>query len=149
MTSKDQELAVQLIPLNKLKKSPRNVRQVAHTKGHIAALANSIAAQGQIQNLVVETERDEEGKPTGHYLVTAGEGRRLAQLLRVKRKQIKAGEPIRCVVDDTHDAQAVSLAENDIRANMHPADQFEAFKRLVDGGLSAEDVAAQFGVTPL
>lgn len=149
MTSKKQELVEQLIPLNKLKKSPRNVRQVPHTKEHIAALANSIAAQSQIQNLVVETERDDEGKPTGHYLVTVGEGRRLAQLQRVKRKQIKAGEPIRCVVDDTHDAQAVSLAENDIRANMHPADQFEAFRRLVDGGLSAEDVAAQFGVTPL
>jgi ParB family chromosome partitioning protein len=32
---------------------------------------------------------------------------------------------------------------------MHPADQFAAFKRLVDEGRSAEDVAARFGVTVL
>lgn len=32
---------------------------------------------------------------------------------------------------------------------MHPADQFVAFKALVDSGLSAEDVAAQYSVTPL
>lgn len=149
MASRNQEHPEQLIPLNRLKKSPRNVRQVPHTKAHIEALASSIAAQNQIQNLVVETEKDEGGKPTGFYLVNVGEGRRLAQLLRVKRKQIKATEPVRCIVDDTHDAQALSLAENDIRANMHPADQFDAFKRLIDSGLSAETVAAQFGVSPL
>src|SRR5207244_351853 len=35
------------------------------------------------------------------------------------------------------------------RQPMHPADQFEAFARLVRTGLSVEDVAARFGVTPL
>jgi len=73
------------VPLTKLKKSPRNVRKVPHGKEAIEALAASIAAKGMLQNLVVEPETDE-GKPTGHYLVTIGEGRRLAQLLRVKRK---------------------------------------------------------------
>jgi hypothetical protein len=38
----------------------------------------------------------EDGTPTGFYLVTAGEGRQLAQLLRAKRKQIKKTHPIRC-----------------------------------------------------
>ncbi len=149
MTTTEQSMLTRMIPLSLLKKSPRNVRQVSHTKEHIAALANSLAAHGQIQNLMVETEKGEDGTPTGYFLVNVGEGRRLASLLRVKRKQIKPEEPLRCVVDDAHDPQALSLAENDIRANMHPADQFEAFKRLVDGGISAEDVAAQFGVTPL
>src|SRR3546814_20714131 len=32
---------------------------------------------------------------------------------------------------------------------MHPADQFEAFKALVDEGRPIEDIAADFGVTPL
>jgi ParB family chromosome partitioning protein len=40
---------------------------------------------------------------TGHYLVTVGEGRRLAHLLRAKRKQIKKFEPIRCVLDTSYD----------------------------------------------
>ena len=32
---------------------------------------------------------------------------------------------------------------------MHPADQFEAFKKLADErGFGAEDIAARFGVTP-
>ena len=32
---------------------------------------------------------------------------------------------------------------------MHPADQFEAFKRLAEErGLGAEEIAARFGVTP-
>jgi ParB family transcriptional regulator, chromosome partitioning protein len=149
MKSVPQNTSSQFIALSKLKKSPNNVRQTPHTNTHIEALADSIAAHGQIQNLVVETETDAKGKATGHYLVTAGEGRRLAQLLRVKRKEIKADEPIHCVIDDAHRAQAISLAENELHEHMHPADQFAAFKQLVDGGQSIEEVAAHFGVTPL
>lgn len=149
MNTRNSDPQSRLIPLNKLKKSPRNVRQMPHSGTQIEALADSIEAHGLIQNLVVETEKNKDEKPTGFYLVTAGEGRRLAQLLRVKRKQIKADEPIRCVIDDVRDAVALSLAENEIRERMHPADQFAAFKRMVDGGASIEEVAAQFGVAPL
>ncbi|MGH8175094.1 MAG: ParB N-terminal domain-containing protein [Steroidobacter sp.] len=149
MSSFNHDSQTQNIPLNKLKKSPRNVRKTPHTKAHIEALADSVSAHGQIQNLVVETERDEAGQATGFFLVTAGEGRRLAHLLRVKRKQINDDELIRCIVDDEHDAHTLSLAENDLRASMHPADQFIAFKQLVDGGQSVEEVAAQFGVAPM
>jgi ParB family chromosome partitioning protein len=149
MSSRKSDSSFQLIPLSQLKKSARNVRKTPHEKAHIEALADSLHAHGQIQNLVVETEFNEKQKPTGFYWVTAGEGRRLAQLLRVKRKQIKSDEPIRCVVDDERDASAISLAENELRIRMSPVDQLEAFKRLVDSGQSIEEVAAQFGVTPL
>jgi ParB family chromosome partitioning protein len=44
------------IPLDKLKKSPRNARKTPHSEAHIAALAASIAAKGMLQNLVVEPE---------------------------------------------------------------------------------------------
>lgn len=85
---------------------------------------------------------------TGFYVVTIGEGRRLAQLLRVRRKEIRKTEPIRCIVDTVHDAHEISLDENVTRENMHPADQFKAFKRLADErGLGAEEIAARFGVT--
>jgi ParB family chromosome partitioning protein len=137
------------VPLNRLKKSPKNARKTPHAETEIEALAASIAAKGLLQNLVVEPERDADDKETGHYLVTIGEGRRLAQVLRVKRKQIKKGELIRCVLDTEHDAHEISLAENVVRTRMHPADEFEAFKRLIDDrGMSAEDIAARFGVTP-
>src|SRR3984957_8261644 len=112
MKRSNHQLLIQDISLDKLKKSDDNVRKVPHTQTDIQALANSIDTHGQIQNLVVKTERDSQGKDTGFYLVTAGEGRRLAQLLRVKRKKIKADHPIPCIIDDTHTASAVSLAEN-------------------------------------
>jgi ParB family chromosome partitioning protein len=51
------------VPLNMLKKSPRNVRKVEHTAAEIEGLAASIAAN-MLQNLVVEPERDGEGHDT-------------------------------------------------------------------------------------
>ncbi|WP_229195414.1 ParB/RepB/Spo0J family partition protein [Bradyrhizobium acaciae] len=136
------------IPLNKLKKSPRNVRKVPHPAADIEALAASIAANGMLQSPVVEPEI-KDGKPTGSYLVTIGEGRRLAQLLRAKRKEIAKDAPVRCVIDTEHNATEISLAENAIRTPMHPADQFEAFFDLhTKEGMNADDIAARFGVTP-
>jgi ParB family transcriptional regulator, chromosome partitioning protein len=137
------------IPLNRLKKSPKNVRKTPHAQADIEALAASIAAKGLLQNLVVEPELDAKGQPTGYYLVTIGEGRRLAHMLRAKRKEIKKTEPVRCVIDTAHNAQEISLAENVIRSAMHPADQYEAFAKLHnEDGMAAEDIAARFGVTP-
>ena len=124
--------ALVAIPLHKLKPSPRNARQMPHTSAAIEALAASIEAKTMLQAPVVEPEFDDAGNPTGCYFVTIGEGRRRAQLLRVKRKEIKRSEPILCRVDTTHDPHEISLDENVTRSPMHPADQFEAFKRLAE-----------------
>ncbi|TGT46301.1 ParB/Srx family N-terminal domain-containing protein [Mesorhizobium sp. M8A.F.Ca.ET.165.01.1.1] len=136
------------IPLNRLKKSPRNARKIPHSEAIIEAYAASIAAKGILQNLVVEPELDGEGAETGFYFVSIGEGRRLAQLLRVKRKQIKKTEPVRCIIDTINDAREISLDENITREAMHPADQFEAFRELhEERGWGAEEIAARFGIT--
>lgn len=136
-----------LVPLSKLKKSPRNARRVPHSAAAIEALAASIAAKGLLQNLVVEPEV-KDGAPTGAYFVTAGEGRRLALLLRVKRKEIRKSERVRCLVDTASDPAELSLDENVSREAMHPADEFEAFRDLADRkGWGAEEIAARFGVT--
>ncbi|VIO72981.1 Chromosome-partitioning protein Spo0J [Bradyrhizobium ivorense] len=136
------------IPLSKLKKSPKNARKTPHSEAAIEALAASIAAKGILQNLIVEPEVDGEGAATGFFCVTIGEGRRLAQLLRVKRKEIRKSEPIRCVVDTANDPHEISLDENVTREKMHPADEFEAFRKLADErGFGVEDIAARFGVT--
>src|ERR1043165_2070249 len=63
---------IRMIPLCKLKKSPRNARKTPHTPSEIEALAASIKAHGMIQNPVVEPEFKRK-KATGYYLVTAGE----------------------------------------------------------------------------
>jgi len=135
------------VPLAKLKKSPRNARKVPHGEAAIEALAASIQHKGLIQNLVVEPEVKDE-KPTGYYLVTAGEGRRLAMLLRAKRKQIKKSEPVRCWLDTANDPAEISLDENVTRTPMHPADQFERFAELSnDKGWGAQEIGARFGVS--
>ncbi|MDH6689767.1 ParB/RepB/Spo0J family partition protein [Bradyrhizobium elkanii] len=136
------------IPLSKLKKSPKNARKTPHSEAVIEALAASIAAKGILQNLVVEPEVDGEGAATGFFCVTIGEGRRLAQLLRVERKEIRKSEPIRCIVDTANDPHEISLDENVTRESTHPADQFAAFRKLADErGLGVEEIAARFGVT--
>ena len=53
---------------------------------------------------------------------------------------------MRCVVDLTNDPHEISLDENVTRSGLHPADEFEAFKRLADErGLSAEEIGPRFG----
>jgi hypothetical protein len=52
------------------------------------------------------------------------------------------------MLDTEHNGTEISLTENAIRCDMHPADQYEAFAKLHgEDGMSAEDIAARFGVT--
>lgn len=134
--------------LNKLKKSPRNVRKVEHTEADIEARAASIQAKGLISPLVVEPELRADGTETGYGLVTAGEGRRLALRLLAKRKVIGKTTPVRCLVDTVNDPQEISLDENVSRSALHPADEFEAFRDQAERrGFGAEEIGARFGVT--
>lgn len=137
--------ALTMIPLNQLKRSALNVRKTAATCG-IEELAAMIAAQGLLQNLTVI--------PCGAGMKTAYEvvagGRRLAALQKLaKAKSIPATYGVPCLVVPREQGVELSLAENSGREAMHPADQFEAFRALIDAGTSIEDVAAHFGVTPL
>jgi ParB family transcriptional regulator, chromosome partitioning protein len=152
MTSKTQivtESGVEIdVPLNKLKKSPKNARKVPHGEAAIEALAASIGAKRMLHPLIVEPELNVLEEPTGFYLVTIGEGRRLAQKLRAKRGEIAKTARIRCVVETTLDAHEISLDENVTRTGMHPADQFEAFREQAERrGFGPEEIAARFGVT--
>lgn len=134
------------VPLSKLVRSERNARRT-HPEIAIEILAASVAAHGLLQSLSVRPVLDKEGAETGKYAVCGG-GRRLAALkLLAKRKQIAKGYAVPCIISDG-DEEEVSLAENVVRVNLHPADQFEAFKRLADEqGFGAEEIAARFGLT--
>ncbi|HAF82229.1 MAG TPA: chromosome partitioning protein ParB [Brevundimonas sp.] len=137
-----------IVPLNRLKASPKNARKTPHSPATCEAFAASIKAKGVLQPPVVEVERDGEGVPTGNYLVTIGEGRRQGLRLLAKRKAIKRTHPVRCIVDAENDAHEISLDENMTREAMHPADQFEAFQRLAEErGYGAEEIGARFGVS--
>jgi ParB family chromosome partitioning protein len=134
------------VPLSRLVPSARNVRKTsADSLGELAA---SILAHGLLQNLNVTPEIGPDGQPTGHYEVIAG-ARRLAALTQLAKEQrLPNAFPVPCRVVAAGNAQESSLAENVVRQPMHPADQFEAFRALVEQGFGAEEVAARFGVTP-
>jgi ParB family chromosome partitioning protein len=137
-----------IVPLNRLKASPNNARKVKHSAAAIEALAASIRSKGVLQAPVVEIERDGKGQVTGNYLVTIGEGRRQALRMLVKRKAIKRTHPVKVVVDTLNDAHEISLDENITREAMHPADQFEAFRKLAEEkGYGPEEIGARFGVS--
>src|SRR5450631_4268094 len=132
------------IPLARLVLSEQNVRK--GPRKNIPELAHSILTQGVLQALVVN-ECTAKGK--GIFEVAAG-GRRFEALhLLCKEKKIKASFPVPCTIIPEANAIAASLTENIARESMSLADEYVAFKRLVDGGKSIEDVAALFRVTPL
>lgn len=127
-------------PLNELVISEKNVRVVSASKEADKELIASIASQGILQNLVVIPSAK------GKKEVVAG-GRRLASLHYLASKgEIDQDCPVPCLEkSEDADLTEISLAEN-IHAAMHPADQFVAYSRLVEEGLSVEDIASRFGV---
>jgi ParB family chromosome partitioning protein len=131
----------QVIALNQLRLSALNVRKTGGQA--IDDLAASIAADGLIHNLTVIRC----GGKKGMHEVIAG-GRRLKALQQLaKQKTIKADHAVACRIVDAEQATGMSLAENILREAMHPADQFDAFKQLVDAGKSQVEIAARFGVS--
>jgi ParB family chromosome partitioning protein len=129
------------IPLNKLTSYSGNVRKTGVQDG-LEELTASIAAHGLLQSLVVRKSS------RGKFSVIAGQRRLLALSALAERKQVAADLPVEChIVDGDADALEIGLAENVVRRPMHPADQFEAFRALIDNGSSVADVAARFGVS--
>jgi len=133
-----------LVPLSQLlsRRSKRNVRTTPRQS--IPELAASIARVGLLQNLIVILAANGE-----QYEVAAGDRRLTALKLLAKKKRIAANYEVPCLLVADASARTVSLAENVQRENMHPADQFAAFAALVKEGRPLEDIAADFGVTPL
>ena len=137
---------IRKIALGQLVLSPKNARKTKPSAADDAALEASIAAHGLKQNLGVEAGalNAENGET---FLVHAG-GRRLKALQTLCEKGvIDAAYKVPCVIDDAEDAAELSLAENVVRAAMHPADEFEAFAVLIAEGASEEEVAGRFGTT--
>ncbi len=133
------------IPFAQLRLSQSNVRRIQDGQS-IEDLAEDIARRGLLQSLSVRPTTDEAGADTGLFEVPAG-GRRFRALERlVKQKRMAKDAPVPCIVRTDGLAEEDSLAENVQRLNLHPLDQFHAFKTLADKGLGEEDIAARFFV---
>ena len=137
------------IPFNKLVLSQSNVRRVK-TGISIEELAEDIARRTLLQSLSVRPVLGADGEETGVFEVPAGGRRYRALELLVKQKRLTKTALVPCVVRDPGvdiSAEEDSLAENAHRVDLHPLDQFRAFKTLSDRGLGEEDIAARFFVT--
>lgn len=135
------------IPLDKLFLSQKNVRRIKNGVS-IEDLAADIARRGLIQSLNVRPET-KDGEETGRHEVPAG-GRRFSALqLLVKRKEMAKTAPTPCIVNRSGQTSMEddSLAENVHRENLHPLDQFRAFKTLSEQGLDIEEIAARYFVS--
>jgi ParB family transcriptional regulator, chromosome partitioning protein len=79
-------------------------------------------------------------KSAGKYHVVAGK-RRLMAL-----NGINYGKPVPCtIIAEDADAVEISLVENTIRQQMHPIDQFHAFRQVQESGSTPADIAVRFG----
>lgn len=132
------------IPLGTLEISELNVRRVEPTG--IEELAALIKSQGLLQNLVVVSTFP--GQNDCYEVIAGGRRLRALQLL-AQRGDLDQDYLVPCVEVDQANAEQSSIAENSAREPMHPADEFEAFKRMHDAGATIEDTAAAFGVSPL
>jgi ParB family transcriptional regulator, chromosome partitioning protein len=131
-----------LIPLSRLRPSSRNVRKSGGAS--IPELASSIARVGLLQNLTVVAAPDGE-----HYEVVAGRRRLAALKLLVKRRKLAKDHAVHCLLVPDDAARTVSLTENVQREAMSPIEELFAWKDLAAEGRPVEDIAADFGVTPL
>lgn len=128
----------QQIKLSLLEKSQLNARKTISEDSR-SELKASLLAHGLLQNLVVVKKGEK-------YLVIAG-GRRLDALKELaKENKIGNAMSISCEVVPEDTALEMSIAENTIREEMHPADEFEAYAALIKKGIKPDAIAMRFGV---
>lgn len=122
-----------------LRTADSNVRKVKASEQQDAELRSSIEENGVLQNLIVSPW------PEGGHQVHAGARRLAAVQALITAGTFEPDFTVPCLVVDTEEQAAeLSLAENAIRASMHPVDEYEAFSKLTKTHLP-ETIAAHFG----
>jgi ParB family chromosome partitioning protein len=121
---------------------PQNVRR-ERSETDQACLRASLRPRDLLQALILR------GDP-GAYTVLAGGSRWQALCsIAIEDGDDFAFVPVRACVFEGTDAEAlaVSLAENKDRADLHPADEYESYSRLVLAGFSIERIAKDHGTS--
>ncbi|AMR79294.1 ParB/RepB/Spo0J family partition protein [Cupriavidus nantongensis] len=125
--------------------SPRNQR--TRLRKRVLEIGASLVSHGQIENLSVIPHVSRK-KNAPAFEVIDGGTRLEAAMLKISAGELPESFEFLCMVADPDHAEEISVAAN-MHEPMHPADEFDAFKGMIDAGKSIEDVAARFGVTPL
>ncbi|TWG96302.1 ParB family chromosome partitioning protein [Mesorhizobium sp. J18] len=139
------------IPFNRIRLSDSNVRETDVEAGLDELTSDIERREDLVQGLNVRAILDENGNETGDFETPAG-GRRYRSIARlVQAGRFPEDGLIPCIVkkaDAKTTAVDDSLTENVHRLALHPLDQFRAFKRMVEGGASTEEVATAYFTTP-
>jgi ParB family chromosome partitioning protein len=139
------------IPFNRIFLSESNVREVNVEEG-LDELTHDIDRREDIvQGLNVRAIVDADGNETGDFETPAG-GRRYRAIARlVEAGRFPADGPVPCLVKKANAKTSAvddSLAENTVRLALHPLDQFKGFKRMLENGMSKEEIADAYRTTP-
>ncbi|OYX68457.1 MAG: chromosome partitioning protein ParB [Rhizobiales bacterium 32-66-11] len=139
------------IPFNRIRLSDSNVRETDVEAG-LDDLTHDIDRREDIvQGINVRAILDADGNETGDFETPAG-GRRFRAIARlVEAGRFPADGLVPCLVkkaDAKSSAVDDSLAENMLRLGLHPLDQFRAFKRMFDDGMTKEEIADAYRTTP-
>ena len=130
------------LTLDALVASDLNVRKSQDDAQRFNELTASIAHYG------VQTPLHIIAGENGIYEVVAG-GRRLRALQALAKDSVidSATYQVPCMEIDKSHAQEVSLVENMIRVNMHPAAEYRAFAELFRNGKTNTEIAKIFGMS--
>jgi ParB family transcriptional regulator, chromosome partitioning protein len=130
------------VSLDKLTVAPENPRAKDPPDDQIASLAESIAATGCIQPMIVRTNPDDPGA----YLVVAGRRRLLAFQALVALARVPADQAIPArLVAATADTAAIGLIENLDRVQMSEPAIWRAMAAMDADGKNTEHIALSFG----
>jgi len=139
------------IPFNRIRLSDSNVREIDVEDGLDELTQDIDRREDLVMGLNVRAVLDDAGTETGDFETPAG-GRRYRAIARlVVAGRFPADGLVPCLVKKANAKTSAvddSYAENVIRLALHPLDQFKAFKRMVDGGMSKEEVADAYRTTP-
>lgn len=117
------------VALAAIEPDPEQVRKQYATED-IAALAGTMAAQGQLQPILLRRHPSERGR----WIIVAGERRwRAAQL---------NGWPTILAIEHDKDPEIASLVENLQRVDLNPVEEARGVRRLIEGKRWPQDQAA-------
>lgn len=130
---------IEYVSIDKLVISDLNARTLPYSKESVRGLAESVATIGLLQNLVVHD------MPEGQSGVACGGRRTTALTLLLEENRIRPDDvvPVKRVTRDI--AAAASLAENEQRVCMHPAEQITSFRTLAEMGKTASQIGDELG----
>ena len=127
------------VPIDQLTESYLNPRRT-FDEGQLRELADSIAADGILQTLLV---RPEPGKLPGYEVICGARRLRAATIAGLATLPVR----VRYDLDDDGDALEAMITENSQRADVPPLEESDAYQALLGRGRDVAAIAAKLGRT--